>query len=110
MFKAVIGIASNSIAVTLDAVNNISMLCLSVITIIGAKSFGAKKPDKKHPHGYGRIEYLSSMIVAAIVLYAGITSMVEFGEEIIQPEGRLYNYFFNYFSCHYNQVDSWEIM
>lgn len=85
VFKAVIGIASNSIAVTLDAVNNISDAMSSVITIIGAK-LGAKKPDKKHPHGYGRIEYLSSMIVAAIVLYAGITSMVESVKKIIQPE------------------------
>lgn len=85
VFKAVIGIASNSIAVTLDAVNNISDAMSSVITIIGAK-IGAKKPDKKHPHGYGRIEYLSSMIVAAIVLYAGITSVVESVKKIIQPE------------------------
>lgn len=85
VFKAVIGIASNSIAVTLDAVNNISDAMSSVITIIGAK-LGAKKPDKKHPHGYGRIEYLSSMIVAAIVLYAGITSMVESVKKIIHPE------------------------
>lgn len=71
-FKAAIGLVSNSIAVTLDAVNNLSDAMSSVITIIGAK-LGAKKPDKKHPLGYGRIEYLSSMIVAAIVLYAGIT-------------------------------------
>ncbi len=76
IFKAVIGIASNSIAVTLDAVNNLSDAFSSVITIIGTK-LGAKKPNKKHPFGYGRIEYLSSMIVAAIVLYAGITSLVE---------------------------------
>jgi len=68
-FKAAVGLISNSIAVTLDAVNNLSDALSSVITIIGAK-LGAKKPDKKHPHGYGRIEYLSSMIVAAIVLYA----------------------------------------
>ena len=84
-FKAVVGIISNSIAVTLDAVNNLSDALSSVVTIIGAK-LGAKKPDKKHPLGYGRIEYLSSMIVAAIVLYAGITSLVESVKKIIWPE------------------------
>lgn len=84
-FKAAVGLISNSIAVTLDAVNNLSDALSSVITIIGAK-LGAKKPDKKHPLGYGRIEYLSSMIVAAIVLYAGITSIVESVKKIIHPE------------------------
>ena len=84
-FKAIIGIVSNSIAVTLDAVNNLSDALSSVITIIGAK-LGAKDPDKKHPLGYGRIEYLSSMLVAAIVLYAGITSLVESVKKIIHPE------------------------
>ena len=89
-FKAAIGLISNSIAVTLDAVNNLSDAMSSVITIIGAK-LGAKKPDKKHPLGYGRIEYLSSMIVAAIVLYAGITSLVESAKKIIHPEAADYS-------------------
>lgn len=84
-FKAAVGIISNSIAVTLDAINNLSDALSSVVTIIGAK-LGAKLPDKKHPLGYGRIEYLSSMIVAAIVLYAGITSAVESVKKIIAPE------------------------
>ncbi len=84
-FKAAIGIVSNSIAVTLDAVNNLSDALSSVVTIIGAK-LGNKQPNKKHPLGYGRIEYLSSMIVAAIVLYAGITSIVESVKKIIFPE------------------------
>ena len=89
-FKAAVGLISNSIAVTLDAVNNLSDALSSVITIIGAK-LGAKKPDKKHPLGYGRIEYLSSMIVAAIVLYAGITSIVESVKKIIHPEAADYS-------------------
>jgi len=88
-FKAAVGLISNSIAVTLDAVNNLSDALSSVITIIGAK-LGAKKPDKKHPLGYGRIEYLSSMMVAAIVLYAGITSIVESVKKIIHPEAADY--------------------
>ena len=84
-FKAAVGIIANSIAVTLDAVNNLSDALSSVVTIIGAK-LGGKQPNKKHPLGYGRIEYLSSMIVAAIVLYAGITSAVESVKKIISPE------------------------
>ncbi len=84
-FKAFVGLVSNSIAVILDAVNNLSDALSSVVTIIGAK-LGAKQPDKKHPLGYGRIEYLSSMIVAALVLYAGITALVESVKKIIHPE------------------------
>lgn len=84
-FKAVVGLVSHSIAVTLDAVNNLSDALSSVITIAGTK-LASKKPDKNHPMGYGRIEYLSAMVVAAIVLYAGITSLVESIKKIIHPE------------------------
>lgn len=84
-FKAVIGIAANSIAVTLDAVNNLSDALSSVITIAGTKLAG-KLPDKEHPLGYGRIEYLSALVVAGIVLYAGITAAVESVKKIISPE------------------------
>lgn len=84
-FKAIVGLLSHSIAVVLDAVNNLSDALSSVITIIGAK-LGAKQPNKKHPLGYGRVEYISSMLVAAIVLYAGITSLVESVKKIIHPE------------------------
>ncbi|MBQ7581620.1 MAG: cation transporter [Lachnospiraceae bacterium] len=89
-FKAAVGLVSNSIAVILDAVNNLSDALSSVITIVGTK-LAAKKPDKKHPLGYGRIEYLSAMIVAAIVLYAGITSFVESVKKIIHPEAADYS-------------------
>lgn len=88
--KAVIGLAANSIAVVLDAVNNLSDALSSVITIIGAKIAG-KKPDRKHPLGHGRVEYLSAMIVAAIVLYAGITSLIESVKKIIHPATPDYN-------------------
>ena len=90
IFKAIIGVISNSIAITLDAVNNISDALSSVITIIGTK-LGAKEPDRKHPLGHGRIEYISSMVVAAIGLYAGITSLVESFKKIISPEKANYD-------------------
>lgn len=89
-FKAFVGIVSKSIAVTLDAVNNLSDALSSIITIVGTKLAG-KLPDKKHPLGYGRIEYLSAMIVSGIVLYAGITSAVESIKKIIHPEKAEYN-------------------
>ena len=89
-FKAAIGLLSHSIAVTLDAVNNLSDALSSVITIVGTKLAG-KQPDQKHPLGYGRIEYLSAMVVAAIVLYAGVTSLVESVKKIIHPEAADYS-------------------
>ena len=85
VFKAIVGIASNSIAVTLDAVNNLSDALSSVVTIIGAK-LASRKPDKKHPLGHGRTEYISALVVAGIVLYAGITSFVESVKKILHPE------------------------
>ena len=84
-FKAFVGLLGNSIAIISDAVNNLSDALSSIITIIGTKLAG-KAPDKKHPYGYGRIEYMTSLIVSAIVLYAGITALVESIKKIIQPE------------------------
>ena len=84
-FKAAVGLLSNSIAVVLDAVNNLSDALSSVITIIGTKLAG-RKPDKKHPYGHGRIEYITATIISVIVLYAGVTSLVESVKKIIHPE------------------------
>ena len=89
-FKAAVGVISGSIAVVLDAVNNLSDALSSVITIVGTK-LAEKLPDKKHPLGYGRIEFLSAMIVSAIVLYAGITSLTESVKKIIHPEAADYS-------------------
>ncbi len=89
-FKTVIGILTKSIAIVLDAVNNISDAGSSLITIIGTKLAG-REPDKKHPFGYGRIEYLSAMIISMIVLYAGVTSFIESVKQIIDPQTPEYN-------------------
>ena len=89
-FKAAVGLAANSIAVVLDAVNNLTDALSSVITIIGAK-LGGKAPDKEHPLGHGRYEYLSALVIAAIVLYAGITALVESVKKIIEPEAADYS-------------------
>lgn len=83
-FKAVVGLVTGSIAIVLDSVNNLSDALSSVITIIGTKL--ARKPaDKKHPFGHGRVEYLTSLVIAMIILYAGITSTVESVKKIIRP-------------------------
>ncbi len=89
-FKMFVGLLSNSIAIILDAVNNLSDAMSSIITIVGTK-LANKKPDKKHPMGYGRIEYLTAMIVAGLVLYAGITSLIESIKKIIHPEAPDYS-------------------
>lgn len=85
IFKMSIGFLSNSIAIILDAVNNLSDAMSSIITIIGTKLAG-RKPDKKHPLGHGRIEYITSMIISVIVLYAGVTSLIESIKSIINKE------------------------
>lgn len=84
-FKAAVGLIANSIAVVLDAVNNLTDALSSVITIVGTKLAG-KPADRKHPFGYGRVEYLSTLVIAIIILYAGITAMVESIKKIITPD------------------------
>lgn len=83
-FKAVVGVISNSIAVILDALNNLSDALSSLVTMVGNVLAG-RKPDKKHPLGHGRVEFLSAMIVAVLVLYAGITAGIESVKKIIEP-------------------------
>ena len=83
-FKALVGFASHSTALVLDAVNNTTDAISSIVTIVGTK-LASRKPDKKHPLGHGRIEYLSEMIVAALILYAGITALFESVEKVLMP-------------------------
>ena len=83
-FKAAVGLVSGSIAIVLDAVNNLSDALSSVVTIFCAKLAG-RGPDRGHPFGHGRYEYLSAIIIAVIVLYAGVTSLVESVKKIISP-------------------------
>ena len=83
-FKALVGVAVHSTAMILDAVNNFSDVLSSVVTIIGTK-IASKKPDYKHPLGHGRVEYLAQMIIAALILYAGITALWESIQKIINP-------------------------
>jgi len=90
LFKAIIGILSNSVAITTDALNNLTDALSSIVTIIGVKLAG-KKPDKNHPLGYGRIEYLSTLIISAIILGAGVKAILDSVDKIIMPEAADYS-------------------
>lgn len=83
-FKLAVGFLANSIAIILDAVNNASDALSSIITIVGTKLAG-RLPDREHPFGHGRIEYLASLAIALIILAAGVMSAKESVEKIVWP-------------------------
>ena len=83
-FKAAVGVLASSVAIVMDAVNNLSDALSSVITIVGTK-LSQRPADRKHPFGFGRMEYFSAIIIAVIVLSAGITSLIESVKKIIEP-------------------------
>ena len=84
VFKSIVWLLANSIAIVLDAVNNLSDVISSLVTIIWIK-LSNKKPDKEHPYWHGRIEYFSSVIIAVIILIAWIMALKESVEKIINP-------------------------
>ncbi len=83
-FKFVVGFMAHSVAIMADATNNASDVLSSVVTIIGTKLAGLPA-DKSHPFGHGRAEYLTAAVISGIVLYAGITALIESAERIIWP-------------------------
>ena len=83
--KVIVGLLSHSIAIVLDAVNNFSDMLSSVVTIIGS-TFSNRLPDRKHPMGHGRSEYLSAAIIGIIILYIGLTALIESIKKILAPE------------------------
>ena len=85
IFKAIVGILSNSIAIILDAVNNFSDMLSSIVTIAGSL-FARTSPDREHPMGHGRSEYLSAAVVAIIIMYIGFTALIGSVNNILQPE------------------------
>ena len=79
------GIVSHSIAITADAVNNLSDAASSIVTLVGFKLAG-QKPDSKHPFGHGRIEYISGLIVAAAILIMAFELIRDSVTKIIHPQ------------------------
>ena len=90
VFKLIIGFAANSVSIKADAVNNAADSLSSVITIIGAR-LSERDPDRKHPFGYGRVEYLSSLFIGLLIVYAGMLAVVESAKRIIHPEPNEYS-------------------
>ncbi|MCR5224328.1 MAG: cation diffusion facilitator family transporter [Bacilli bacterium] len=92
IFKIILGLIANSISIVTDGINNASDTFTSVIAIIGTK-LASKAPDKEHPYGHGRIEYITSLIISAVVLYAGFTALNESIKKVVYPEETTYNLF-----------------
>ena len=84
VFKSIVWFLANSIAIVLDAVNNLSDVISSLVTIIWIK-LSSKKPDKEHPFWHGRIEYFAAVIISVIILIAWIVALEESIEKIIHP-------------------------
>ena len=84
-FKAIVGLSAKSIAILMDALNNLTDAMSSIVTIIGIK-LANKEANREHPFGHGRIEYLTAMFISLFILYAGITSLIESIKKILEPE------------------------
>lgn len=88
--KAVVGVLSHSVAITVDAVNNLTDALSAIITLAGARA-AAKVPDKEHPFGHGRLEYVSSMAIAALILFTAVSAMYESVQKIFVPPDTVYD-------------------
>lgn len=82
--KISLGLLSSSIAIISEGVNNATDALTSVLTLVGTK-LANKKPDKKHPFGYGRIEYLTSLIIAVMILVTGVEMLISSVQLILHP-------------------------
>lgn len=85
VIKLLAGLLTNSISIIIDSVNNITDTISSVITLIGFK-LANKRPDKNHPYGYARYEYVSGLFIALFMLLTGIIFAKESIIKIINPE------------------------
>ena len=85
VLKAVLGLLSGSIALISDALNNITDSSSSLITIVGTK-LAAKAPDKQHPFGHGRTEYLTSLLIGGIVFLTGFQSLINSVKAVFNKE------------------------
>ncbi len=83
--KYAAGIISGSISITADAINNLSDAGSSIVSFFGVK-ISAKPPDKDHPYGHGRVEYISAFIVSFFVLFMGVELFKDSVDKIINPE------------------------
>lgn len=89
--KITIGLLMNSIAIISDAINNLSDMCSSVITIIGAK-ISNRRADRNHPFGHGRAEYIASFVVAFIIILVGFELFTSSISKIFNPEKVMFSF------------------
>jgi len=85
LMKVVVGLLASSIAIVSEGVNNATDALSSILTLVGTK-LAAKAPDAKHPFGYGRIEYLTNMVIASFILVGGAEMMLNSIKLIFNPE------------------------
>lgn len=91
LMKFFAGAISKSVALTADAFNNLSDAASSICTICGFK-LAAQKPDRKHPFGHGRMEYVAGLVVSGIILFMGIELIISSIKSIIHPEPTKFSY------------------
>ena len=84
-FKMTVGLIAASNAIVLDAVNNLTDVFSSVVTIVGTK-LAARRPDREHPYGHGRYEYLAALVVGAIIFSVGAFALVESIPKVFHTE------------------------
>lgn len=83
--KCLAGLVSGSIAITADAFNNLSDAGASVVTLLGFK-LAAQRPDRGHPFGHGRMEYVSGLVVSMVILLMGVELAKTSVEKILAPQ------------------------
>lgn len=123
IFKSIVWFLSNSIAIVLDALNNLSDVVSSLVTIIWIK-LSSKKPDKEHPYWHWRIEYLAATLIAIIILVAWVAAAKESIEKIIHPVETHYTiitlivvtvaifskyFLWKYFKKEWKKLNSWSL-
>lgn len=89
--KLLAGIITSSISITADALNNLSDAGSSIVTLAGFK-LAAQKPDSKHPYGHGRIEYLTGLAVAAVILIMGFELFRDSTGKVLHPQDTEFSY------------------
>ena len=83
--KIAAGLLASSIAIVSEGVNNAADALTSVLTMVGTRLAG-RHPDAKHPFGYGRIEYLTGLVVAVVIIVSGVQMLIESVKLIFRPE------------------------
>ena len=124
IFKSIVWFLANSIAIVLDAVNNLSDVISSLVTIIWIK-LSSKKPDKEHPYWHGRIEYFASIVIAIIILIAWFAAAKESIQKIITPVKTHYTiitiivvtvaifvkyFLWTYYKKQWKKLNSWSLI